>query len=158
IGVAGIVDDPSALRPWIDRSRLDGVVIDVVLAEAASPEQIADWGIGRNQPPFLILVADPDEKDMLNLLSAGVRAVLPRTADGDDILAAVKMIAKGNVVLPSELLAALLDGRPISDESLRSDAGRAQLTPRELEVLAAMADGASNKAIARRLGISFHTA
>ena len=33
-----------------------------------------------------------------------------------------------------------------------------QLTPRELEVLAAMADGASNKAIARRLGISFHTA
>jgi DNA-binding NarL/FixJ family response regulator len=33
-----------------------------------------------------------------------------------------------------------------------------QLIPRELEVLAAMADGASNKAIARRLGISFHTA
>ena len=32
------------------------------------------------------------------------------------------------------------------------------ITPRELEVLAAMADGASNKAIARRLGISFHTA
>src|SRR5438552_4024164 len=32
------------------------------------------------------------------------------------------------------------------------------LTPRELEVLAAMADGASNKAIARRLKISFHTA
>jgi DNA-binding NarL/FixJ family response regulator len=32
------------------------------------------------------------------------------------------------------------------------------LTRRELEVLAAMADGASNKAIARRLGISFHTA
>jgi len=31
------------------------------------------------------------------------------------------------------------------------------LTPRELDVLAAMADGASNKAIARRLGISFHT-
>jgi DNA-binding NarL/FixJ family response regulator len=33
----------------------------------------------------------------------------------------------------------------------------ARLTPRELEVLAAMADGASNKTIARRLGISFHT-
>lgn len=32
------------------------------------------------------------------------------------------------------------------------------LTPRELEVLALMAEGASNKAIARRLGISVHTA
>ena len=32
------------------------------------------------------------------------------------------------------------------------------LTPRELEVLALMAEGASNKSIARRLGISVHTA
>lgn len=32
------------------------------------------------------------------------------------------------------------------------------LTPRELEVLALLAEGASNKAIARRLGISVHTA
>ncbi len=37
-------------------------------------------------------------------------------------------------------------------------AAAVQLTPRELEVLAAMADGASNKVIARRLDISFHTA
>ena len=38
------------------------------------------------------------------------------------------------------------------------DPDRVRLTPRELEVLAAMADGVSNKAIAARLGISFHTA
>ena len=38
-----------------------------------------------------------------------------------------------------------------------SNDGNAQLTARELEVLTAMADGATNKAIARRLGISFHT-
>jgi DNA-binding CsgD family transcriptional regulator len=40
----------------------------------------------------------------------------------------------------------------------RNGAGQGRLTPRELEVLAAMADGASNKAIARRLDISVHTA
>src|SRR6516164_2890694 len=45
----------------------------------------------------------------------------------------------------------MICSRPNSD-------GRARLTRRELEVLAAMADGASNKAIVRRLGISFHTA
>ncbi|SEA16846.1 response regulator transcription factor [Variovorax sp. YR216] len=39
-----------------------------------------------------------------------------------------------------------------------ADDNEATLTPRELEVLALMAEGASNKAIARRLGISVHTA
>jgi DNA-binding CsgD family transcriptional regulator len=36
--------------------------------------------------------------------------------------------------------------------------GEVLLTPRELEVLALLAEGASNKTIARRLGISVHTA
>jgi DNA-binding CsgD family transcriptional regulator len=38
------------------------------------------------------------------------------------------------------------------------EAGDVELTPRELDVLALMAEGASNKAIARQLGISVHTA
>jgi len=40
----------------------------------------------------------------------------------------------------------------------RKDADDVELTPRELDVLALMAEGASNKAIARQLGISVHTA
>jgi len=64
-----------------------------------------------------------------------------------------------NSCLPSELLPMLLSGASLVGELLDdNDADRARLTPRELEVLAAMADGVSNKAIARRLGISFHTA
>src|SRR5262245_55313007 len=71
----------------------------------------------------------------------------------------IKVITSGLVVVPPELLAMLLHEAPTADDGIKvNDVGRAQLTRRELEVLAAMADGASNKAIARRLGISFHTA
>jgi DNA-binding CsgD family transcriptional regulator len=54
------------------------------------------------------------------------------------------------------VLSALLAADP---PDLVADGGEAEagLTPREVQVLAAMADGASNKMIARRLGISFHT-
>jgi DNA-binding CsgD family transcriptional regulator len=40
----------------------------------------------------------------------------------------------------------------------RAEPSDVELTPRELDVLALMAEGASNKAIARQLGISVHTA
>jgi DNA-binding CsgD family transcriptional regulator len=40
----------------------------------------------------------------------------------------------------------------------RTELRESELTPRELDVLELMAEGASNKAIARRLGISVHTA
>jgi DNA-binding NarL/FixJ family response regulator len=59
--------------------------------------------------------------------------------------------------LSGELLPALLSGASFVGELLDDkDPDCVRLTPRELEVLAAMADGVSNKAIARRLGISFH--
>jgi len=45
----------------------------------------------------------------------------------------------------------VLSGSPPSEDDV-------PLTPRELEVLALLAEGLSNKAIARRLGISVHTA
>ena len=100
-----------------------------------------------------------DAEDGVRALNAGARAVLHRSSSRNEIIATIKVITRGLVVLPPELLATLLHGAPTAEDGIKViDAGRAQLTRRELEVLAAMADGASNKAIARRLGISFHTA
>jgi len=46
----------------------------------------------------------------------------------------------------------------LPEAAQRAEATDSTLTPRELEVLALVAEGASNKLIARRLGISVHTA
>jgi two-component system, NarL family, nitrate/nitrite response regulator NarL len=115
------------------------------------------WRLRHNQTAFLVFVDRADEEDSLDALYAGARAILPRTAKPDEIFTAIKAVTKGLTVLPSELLPTLLSGASL-DLLDDNDADRVRLTPRELEVLAAMADGVSNKAIAGRLGISFHTA
>ena len=61
-------------------------------------------------------------------------------------------------MLQRSLFASLFNKDGADTEPSNRDAdGNPRLTAREIEVLAAMADGASNKEIARRLNISFHT-
>jgi DNA-binding NarL/FixJ family response regulator len=152
VAVAGAADDPSAVVRLIEQEH-----VDVVLADAPSREQLAAMRMQNGRTAFMVLLDGSDPADGIEALQAGAGAILPRTAGRDEIVAAIKAIANGTAVLPRAILAALLDGAVEETPDLNGTAG-ARLTPRELEVLVAMADGASNKAIARRLDISFHTA
>jgi DNA-binding NarL/FixJ family response regulator len=153
LALVGAVANSSKLFGLIEQHR-----VDIVLADAPSREYLADWHLHHDAMPLVVLLDKADDETRLDALNAGARAILARTATGAEIVAAIKAVVGGHVVLPHELLAMLLGAGVGSNGSLRDNGGsRVRLTPRELEVLTAMADGASNKAIARRLGISFHT-
>jgi DNA-binding NarL/FixJ family response regulator len=72
---------------------------------------------------------------------------LPADATPEQIIAAIEAVATGLVVRAPV--------RVFSE--LREASAQELLTPRELQVLTAIGAGASNKAIARQLGISLHT-
>jgi DNA-binding NarL/FixJ family response regulator len=132
--------------------------VDIVLMDAPTPEHLQEWQAAGNHTVLLVLLRTVTAKDTIEALNAGATAVLRRSASRSEILAAIVAATRGLAVLPAEQLAALLDHAPVADELLENGgSGRAELTHRELEVLGAMANGASNKAIARQLGISFHT-
>jgi two-component system, NarL family, response regulator YdfI len=149
ITVVGIVDSPSALVELAETHHFD-----VVLAETLPRELLTNWQIRHEQTAWGLIPDRADEETSLDALSTGASAVLPRTADRREIATAIRAVTKGLVVFQRQLLAALLNSDPLLGEQLNtSNDGNAQLTSRE----SAMADGATNKAIARRLGISFHT-
>jgi NarL family two-component system response regulator YdfI len=152
VTIAGVTDDPSALARLIEQDQ-----VGAVLADAPSREQLSDWRTRHHQTACVVLLDGSEPEDGIEALQAGAGAILPRAAGRDEIVAAINAVISGSAVLPRHVLASLLDGA--ADEAPDLDGAEgARLTPRELEVLAAMADGASNKAIARRLDISFHTA
>jgi DNA-binding NarL/FixJ family response regulator len=154
VTVVGCIDRLSDLVRLVSRHQ-----VDIVLMDAPTREQLEQWQAVHNHIVLLVLLRAVTPKDTIGAVNAGARAVLSRSANRDEIIAAIMAATHGLVVLPAGQLAAIFDGPPATEQSLEdASLERVQLTQREVEVLAAMANGASNKAIARQLGISFHTA
>jgi DNA-binding CsgD family transcriptional regulator len=105
---------------------------DVVLADGDGPP-------GETRPVVALGGADDD-----------LAGVLSRDASASQIDAALRAVFAGLIVRLPEAM----DG---GFGAMRETEGHALLTPRELEVLATLAEGMTNKAIARRLNISLHT-
>lgn len=154
ITLVGIADSPAALL-----ALAEGHDLDVVLSgEVPAAELLADSQARHRRPAWIVFLAKADEQKSLDALGAGASAVLSRSADPTEIVAVIRALASGFIVLQRPLLVALLDQSAAAAEPSNRDAdGTPRLTAREIEVLAALADGASNKEIARRLDISFHT-
>jgi len=97
------------------------------------------------------IVLSDAEPDALVLIAEGefhARGALPAHASANQIDAALRAVATGlSVHVPR-------DGR---FSALDEDEAPSPLTPRELEILMALSEGLSNKAIARRFDISQHT-
>ena len=111
-------------------------------------------GSGTLPAVILPVVLLSDERLTARLVGLGVRAVLPREAALEQIVAALYAAAAGLIAVPAEAVPAEAGSSMIPT----SESGVDNLTPRELEALEMLAEGLSNKQIAAHLNISEHTA
>lgn len=101
----------------------------------------------------------PKDENLLEFIRGGASGFVLNDATIDDLIATVESVAAGNVVLPADLTSQLFAhlARQLADDPAPHAAPPERLTRREAEVLDLIADGLSNKEIARRLNVSTNT-
>lgn len=104
--------------------------------------------------PIVVLTTSDEEADLIKSLRSGAQGYLLKDMEPDELVGALRDIEKGKNVVAQNLtdaLARMVQG----DTTFEDDEGPfSSLTPREHEILCLLADGQSNKLIARNLGIS----
>ncbi|HXB49670.1 MAG TPA: response regulator transcription factor [Streptosporangiaceae bacterium] len=153
IEVMAAVSDAEQLLAAVPVHKPDAVIVDVRMPPSHTDEGIrAALVIRRQWPEVAVLVLSQyvEERYATDLLSANTSSVgyllKDRVADVAEFVAALRRVADGGTALDPEVVAQLLVRR-------RSDP-LDRLTPREHEVLALMAEGRSNSAIAQTLVIT----
>lgn len=132
-----------------DRQAFATLRADVALVEAQSTESDELREIASVLPVVALVTG---EAQAAEALAAGSRAVVFRDTGADRLAAALVAAARGLVAIEGSLSPWLRPPAPQAPSGVES------LTPREAEVLALLAEGLANKAIAQRLGISERTA
>lgn len=113
-------------------------------------------------PKTEVVVMDliPVQADVVDFVKAGVSGFILKDATLDDFLHTIRSVAAGKKVLPPPLTGSLFS--QIVEHAIQSGSTNelieaVRMTKREHEVIALIAEGQSNKEIARQLHIALHT-
>ena len=156
--VVGLAADAEALLELIERTQPDVAIIDIRMPPTHTDEGLRAAKVIRERWPeigILVLSQHVNTRYALELLSTGTDGVgyllKERVSDLNELTSSVNRVGHGGSVLDPAVVGELVGRRRQGDNPLE------RLTDREREVLALIAEGRSNHAIAERLFVTEHT-
>ncbi|HEY4826910.1 MAG TPA: response regulator transcription factor [Solirubrobacteraceae bacterium] len=156
--VVGLAADAEDLLALVERTQPDVAIVDIRMPPTHTDEGLRAAKVIRERWPtigILVLSQHVNARYALELLSAGTDGVgyllKERVSDLDELSASVNRVGQGGSVLDPKVVEELVGRRRQADNPVE------HLTDREREVLALMAEGRSNRAIAERLFVTEHT-
>ena len=138
---------------------VDVALVDLQLPDGNGVEIIREMRAASCRGHALVLTADPDRLRHARAIEAGACGVIGKTAQLAEIVEAIRRVHAGEPVQsPQEVIELLRLASRERDRDQEARQTLASLTPRERQVLEALAQGLDNKAIGERLFISHETA
>jgi DNA-binding NarL/FixJ family response regulator len=157
--VVGEAGDGAAALELAARERPDVVLMDVRMPGMDGLTATARLKAGEAAPRVLVLTTFHQDAYVYQALRAGASGFLLKDADPAELVAAIRVVAAGEAMLAPAVTRRLLDafasGQVTAERA--EDPRLATLTPRERDVLTALASGRSNAEIGEALGIATGT-
>ena len=151
--VAGQAGDGRELLALVRERRRDLVIVDIRMPPTHTTEGLDAARLMRDEFPdigVLVLSAFVEVEQAVEVLASGRGSgylLKSRVTDVEEFVDALERVARGGSVVDPVLVQELVAARRVDDPL-------EELTPREREVLALMAEGRSNGGIARRLWVT----
>lgn len=151
VGVAGTLEN--ARQKLAPGDVCDVAVIDLSLPDGDGLDLVREVSEGDESVRTLVLTGNEDHSILPQVLAAGCSGILVKRAQPLEVMTAIRTVAEGRSFIgvgldPVEL------GKILAGQSSRPAAARDVLSPREKEVLVAVAHGHTNQEIGEQLGIS----
>ena len=137
----------------------DLILLDVKMPGMNGIETLKQLRASGIRTPVVMLTMSREDADLSAALRGGAQGYLLKDIEPEDLVPALEATLQGSNVVARELVGSLArlvrgDAGPQKAALPRAAAPFAELTPRELEILGCIADGSSNKMIARELDIT----
>lgn len=155
--VVGDAGDAGQAQRLAERLRPDLILLDNHLPGINGVDALPALLAAVPETRIVMLTVSEDDADLAAALRGGACAYLLKTIEGDALSAAIHRVMRGESVIAEEMtgkLVAAFRGQP---PDAAPSSPLAQLSSRETEILRIVARGASNKEVARELGIAEST-
>ena len=138
----------------VENVRPDVVLMDITMPGMDGMQATQAIKDAREETNVLALTIHEGREYFFEMLNAGAAGYVPKSAAAEELLLAIRAVARGDVYLHSSVATLLIQDHLSVNRTEEDDQRKDNLTDREDEVLTLIAEGLLNREIGEELGIS----
>jgi DNA-binding NarL/FixJ family response regulator len=168
VQVVALASDLAVRQAIADNEEHDLVLLDLQLGDVIGFELLSDMRTAWPLVPVVVISASDRASDVIQAIDLGAMGFLPKRMSTEALADALKLVMEGGIFVPTMSVGEALSAPQVQVAEVlpHLDSGQSSnpqnydhlgITPRQSDVLALLLQGAPNKDIARRLGLSVET-